>query len=49
MERIPYIIVVGEKEASNNSIAVRNRDIGDLGSMSVEHLLQILSEEGITV
>lgn len=33
MERIPYILVVGEKEAEDNNVSVRKRDNGDLGSM----------------
>lgn len=47
MERIPYILVVGEKEAEDNSVSVRKRDDGDLGSMQISQLLAILREEGI--
>ncbi len=46
LERIPYIIVIGEKESENNSVSVRKRDEGDLGSMSVEQLIGILQKEG---
>jgi len=35
-ERIPYILVVGEKEVAEHSFAVRKRGEGDLGTMSVE-------------
>lgn len=41
-ERVPYILVVGEKEAECGSVSVRKRDEGDLGSMSVEELLKLL-------
>lgn len=47
LERVPYIIVVGEKECESNSVSVRNRENGDLGSMSMEQLLEILKTEGI--
>lgn len=47
MERIPYILVVGEKEAEDNNVSVRKRDNGDLGSMPISQLLAILHEEGI--
>ena len=47
LERIPYMIVVGEKEVEANSVSVRKRDEGDLGSMSINRLLAILREEGI--
>ena len=45
MERIPYILVVGEKEAKNSSVSVRKRDEGDLGNMSVKHFISILQED----
>lgn len=47
LERIPYMLVIGEKEVKTNSVSVRRRDIGDLGSMSIEQLLKTLYEEGI--
>lgn len=47
LERVPYILVVGEKEAADNSVSVRKRDEGDLGNMSVNRLLEILRGEGI--
>lgn len=47
LERIPYILVIGEKEVETNSVSVRRRDIGDLGSMSIEQLLKTLHEDGI--
>ena len=42
LERVPYIIIVGEKEAENNSISVRKRDEGELGNMSVKDFLALL-------
>lgn len=46
-ERVPYILVVGEKEAECGSVSVRKRDEGDLGSMSVEELLKVLKKDGV--
>lgn len=46
MERIPYILIVGEKEAENDSVSVREREKGDLGNMSLTHFIRILREEG---
>ena len=34
LERVPYILVVGEKEAENNAVAVRSRKNGDEGSIA---------------
>ena len=47
LERIPYMLVIGEKEVKTNSVSVRKRDERDLGSMPVEKLLEMLQEEGI--
>lgn len=42
LERIPYMLIVGEKEKANNNVSVRKREEGDLGCMSIEHLIEIL-------
>ena len=49
MERVPYILVVGEKESADNSVSVRKRDEGDLGKMPVEEFVGMLREEGVAV
>ena len=38
LERIPYILVVGEKEAANNEVAVRSRKNGEEGAIPVSEL-----------
>ena len=35
LEKVPYILVVGDKEAEQNVVSVRHRSEGDLGTMSV--------------
>lgn len=45
LERIPYILVVGEKEVETESVSVRKRDGGELGNMSVGQLINVLKEE----
>lgn len=47
LERVPYMLIVGEKEVKAGCVSVRKREEGDLGSMTVEQLLDILYEEGI--
>jgi len=45
MEKIPYMLVVGDKEAENGHVAVRSRKEGDLGSMPLDVFLErILGE-----
>ena len=36
LQKLPYVVVVGEKEASNGTVNVRSRDQGELGEMSLE-------------
>lgn len=49
LEKIPYMLVIGEKEMNAGNVSVRSRDRGDLGSMSMEQLLALLQEEGICI
>ncbi len=42
--RIPYIIVVGDKEVSDDTISVRTREGEDLGNLTVQQFSQILSD-----
>ena len=48
MEKVPYIIVVGEKEMKNHSMSVRSRDAEegkqDLGEMGVASFVNLVSE-----
>ena len=45
MEKIPYMLVVGEKEVENNQVAVRCRKEGDKGSMTLDDFLALAKEE----
>ena len=45
MQRIPYILVVGDKEKESRTVAVRNRDGKDLGSLSIDQVLVMFSQE----
>ncbi len=45
LEKIPYMIIVGDKEKEQNQVAVRARKEGDLGAMSIEDLIAKLVEE----
>lgn len=44
-ERIPYILIAGEKEIQNKSVSVRGREEGDMGSMTVQAFLEMLHEK----
>ncbi len=45
LEKIPYILVVGEKEMADNTISVRSRKDGDLGVMDIPKLLEYLAPQ----
>lgn len=45
IKRIPYMLVVGEKEAENGEVAVRRQGEGDKGTMKYEEFANILNEE----
>lgn len=45
IEKIPYTLVIGEKEKENNAVSVRKYGDGDLGSMSQESFVNRLQEE----
>ena len=42
MEKIPYMLIVGEKEAESDTVSVRERQQGDIGSMSVDEISSII-------
>lgn len=45
MQKIPYMIIIGNREVENEVVSVRDRSKGDLGSMSLEALKELLSNE----
>ena len=45
MMKIPYMLVLGDKEAESGTVAVRSRKEGDLGTMPVEDFIAKLEEE----
>jgi threonyl-tRNA synthetase len=48
VKKIPYMLIVGEKEAADGTISVRKHGVGDLGIISIEDFKQQLEKE-ITV
>ena len=45
LNKIPVMIIVGEKEASDNTVSIRRRLMGDQGSVNLEELLTNLISE----
>lgn len=45
LEKVPYTLIIGEKEITEGSVAVRKRKIGDLGSMTETQFTERLLDE----
>lgn len=46
-QKIPYMVVLGDKEIENGTVSVRDRHEGDLGSWDVEKLLSVIREAAL--
>ncbi|WP_102374484.1 threonine--tRNA ligase [Raoultibacter massiliensis] len=46
-QKIPYMVVLGDKEVENGTVSVRERHEGDLGSWSVQKLVDIIAEAAL--
>jgi threonyl-tRNA synthetase len=45
MRHVPYMLIVGEKEMNENTVSVRRRGQGDIGTSSVESLIKIIQNQ----
>ena len=45
LEKIPYMLVIGEKEMSEGSVAVRSRKTGDIGTMTVDEFFAFAKKQ----
>ena len=45
LEKVPYMVLVGDKDIENNTVSVRCRKAGDLGAFSIEDFKAKLKEE----
>ena len=45
MNKIPYMLIVGEQEEKDGTVSVRRHSEGDLGTMSVEKFSELISSE----
>ena len=45
MNKIPYMLIVGEKEELDNVISVRRQGEGDLGTFSLEEFVETIKKE----
>ncbi len=45
LKRIPYLLIVGEKEAENDEVSIRKQGEGDKGTMKIATFAEYLTEE----
>lgn len=45
LEKIPYMLIIGDKERDENLVAVRSRSKGDLGSIALDKFLSDIQDE----
>jgi len=45
IEKIPYMLIIGRREAENNQISLRQRDEQDLGPMAVDEFISKIKEQ----
>ncbi len=45
LEKVPYMLVIGDKDIENGAVSVRDRKEGDLGSMPIDDFVKQITEE----
>ena len=45
LEKVPYMLVIGDKDIENNTVSVRSRKDGDIGAMSIDEFIAKICEE----
>ena len=47
LQKIPYMLIIGDKEVENEQIGVRSRSDGDIGAMNLEDFISKIKSEKI--
>lgn len=45
LQKVPYMLVIGDKEVESNTVSVRSRKDGDMGSMDVDAFVEKIAVE----
>ena len=48
MHKVPYMVIIGDKEHEEGNISVRHRKKGDLGSMQIDDFVKLVKEQNDT-
>ena len=45
LQKIPYMLILGEDEVASKTVSVRHRKLGDLGKFNMDDFLKLLKQE----
>ncbi|MEA1974015.1 MAG: threonine--tRNA ligase, partial [Bacillota bacterium] len=45
LQQVPYMIIVGDEELNSDKLSIRSRDEGELGKLSIEEFIEMISKE----
>lgn len=45
LDKVPYMIIIGEKEMESGNLSIRKRDVGDLGTIEMSEFITMLQSE----
>ena len=45
LQKVPYMLILGDKEVNSNSVGVRSRKEGDIGAMEINKFIEKINEE----
>ena len=45
LEKVPYMVIIGEKEAAGEVLSIRSKSQGDMGIMTPEEFIQMINKE----
>lgn len=45
LQKIPYMLIIGDKEIENNVVSVRSRKSGDMGKMTIDEFAEMVLDE----
>jgi threonyl-tRNA synthetase len=49
IKKVPYMLIIGEKEFNENKVSVRRHGQGDLGSFTLEEFIKVVNDEVNTI
>ena len=44
-QKVPYVLIAGDKEIESNKVAIRKRGVGQIGEMTLDEFIEKLEEE----